>query len=217
MCVCICVCIYKYTYIYTVCSLYIPIPTGISIFGESGRLLQPWNSSTTHCSEIIQGTTLPETKIGPENGWLEDATSFWDGLFLGAFAVSFREGPSPIDSRTLLQVCWYQIFKTHTTRNPTFGLVPLPFCWTQKVTLILQLRNYPRMLRYHECSQNRSPVSFQPLEMIFVLLETIIFRLYGTLSPIIMEVENYPKWQETNIREKPVFHHFPLPWLWEEG
>ena len=32
------------------------------------------------------------------------------------------------------------------------------------------------------------------------------------LSPIIMEVENYPKWKETNIGET----HFRLPWLWEE-
>ena len=30
-------------------------------------------------------------------------------------------------------------------------------------------------------------------------------------SPIIMEVENYPKWQETNIEGS----YFPLPWLWE--
>ena len=35
----------------------------------------------------------------------------------------------------------------------------------------------------------------------------------GTLSPTIMEVENCPKWKETNIRGT----HFPLPWLWEEG
>ena len=33
------------------------------------------------------------------------------------------------------------------------------------------------------------------------------------LSPIIMEVESYPKWKETNIGGT----HFPLPWLWEEG
>ncbi len=30
-------------------------------------------------------TTLPETNIAPENGWLEDyLLSFWDGLFSGA-------------------------------------------------------------------------------------------------------------------------------------
>ena len=39
--------------------------------------------------------TLPETNITPENGWLEDEISFWDGLFSGAFAVSFREGKPP--------------------------------------------------------------------------------------------------------------------------
>ena len=28
--------------------------------------------------------TLPETNIAPENGWLEDEISFWDGLCSGA-------------------------------------------------------------------------------------------------------------------------------------
>ncbi len=27
-----------------------------------------------------------------------------------------------------------------------------------------------------------------------------------TLSPIIMEVENYPQWKETNIGDSPIFH-----------
>jgi len=31
-----------------------------------------------------------------------------------------------------------------------------------------------------------------------------------TLSPIIMEVENYPIWKETNIGDTPIFHHFSL-------
>ena len=35
-----------------------------------------------------------------------------------------------------------------------------------------------------------------------------------TLSPI-MEVENYPKWKETTIGDRPIFHW--LPWVWEEG
>ena len=38
------------------------------------------------------------------------------------------------------------------------------------------------------------------------------FRII-TLSPRIMDVENHPKWKETNIGGTP----FPLPWLWEEG
>ena len=29
---------------------------------------------------ICQSTTLPETNIAPEHGWLEDEISFWDGL-----------------------------------------------------------------------------------------------------------------------------------------
>ena len=32
--------------------------------------------------------TLPETKIAPENQWLEDEISFWDALFSGAMLVS---------------------------------------------------------------------------------------------------------------------------------
>ena len=36
---------------------------------------------------------------------------------------------------------------------------------------------------------------------------------FSTLSPTIMEVENHPKWKETNIGGTPS----PHPWLWEEG
>ncbi len=32
------------------------------------------------------------TAKAPKNGWLEDENSFWETLFSGAFAVSFREG-----------------------------------------------------------------------------------------------------------------------------
>ena len=38
-------------------------------------------------------TTLPETNIAPENGWLEDVgrlVSFWDGFLAGAILVSRR-------------------------------------------------------------------------------------------------------------------------------
>ena len=31
--------------------------------------------------------TFPETNISPENQWLEDEISFWDGLFSGAMLV----------------------------------------------------------------------------------------------------------------------------------
>jgi len=48
-------------------------------------------------------TTLPETKIAPENGWLEDEMSFWDGLFSGAI-FSFREGKLFPVSSTIMQV-----------------------------------------------------------------------------------------------------------------
>ena len=36
--------------------------------------------------------SLKLTNIAPENGWCEQYFSFGDGLFSGAFAVSFREG-----------------------------------------------------------------------------------------------------------------------------
>ena len=32
--------------------------------------------------------TLPETNIAPENPWLEDEISFWNGLFSGSMFVS---------------------------------------------------------------------------------------------------------------------------------
>ena len=39
--------------------------------------------------------TLPKTNIVPENGWLEDEKSFWEGLFSGSMCYSsFREGIS---------------------------------------------------------------------------------------------------------------------------
>ena len=37
--------------------------------------------------------------------------------------------------------------------------------------------------------------------------------IVSIVSPIIMEMENHPKWKETNIGGT----HFPLPWLREEG
>ena len=36
------------------------------------------------------GSTLPETNIAPENWWLEDEISLWDGLFSGAMLFSGR-------------------------------------------------------------------------------------------------------------------------------
>ena len=38
-------------------------------------------------------------------------------------------------------------------------------------------------------------------------------KIVSIVSPIIMEMENHPKWKETNIGGT----HFPLPWLREEG
>ena len=58
--------------------------------------------------------------------------------------------------------------------------------------------------------------------MVFVLCSSLLFAVVlkkgrfqrsSALSPIIMEVENYPKRKETTIGGT----HFSLPWLWEEG
>ncbi len=32
---------------------------------------------------LCKGNTLPETNIAPENGWLEDEVSSWDGFLAG--------------------------------------------------------------------------------------------------------------------------------------
>ena len=40
------------------------------------------------------------------------------------------------------------------------------------------------------------------------LWENLLSRhnILDTLSPIILEVDNHPKWKETNIRDTPIFH-----------
>ena len=39
------------------------------------------------CWLVVNEGTLPETNVAPENGWLADDMSFWDGLFSGAMLV----------------------------------------------------------------------------------------------------------------------------------
>ena len=41
---------------------------------------------------LLKVNIAPETNIAPENGWLEDEISFWDGLFSGAILVSGSVG-----------------------------------------------------------------------------------------------------------------------------
>ena len=40
--------------------------------------------SSCGCFPLIE-ITFPKTNIAPENQWLEDEISFWDGLFWGRF------------------------------------------------------------------------------------------------------------------------------------
>ncbi len=41
-------------------------------------------------SNSFGAATLPKTNIAPENGWLEDEISYWEGLFSGDLLVSQR-------------------------------------------------------------------------------------------------------------------------------
>ena len=41
--------------------------------------------------QCFWGLTLPKTKTAPENWWLEDDISFWNGLFSGAMLVCFSD------------------------------------------------------------------------------------------------------------------------------
>ncbi len=43
---------------------------------------------------IFLTNTLPKTNIAPENGWMEDEISYWEGLF--SADISFTEGTHPI-------------------------------------------------------------------------------------------------------------------------
>ena len=64
--------------------------------------------------------TLPETKVAPENGWLEyDSFLLGPGLFSGAFAVSFRE--------CMWQEMVYNIWSSFRKTNKLF--LDSAFCW----------------------------------------------------------------------------------------
>ena len=59
--------------------------------------------------------TLPERKIAPDNGWLKDQISFWDGLFSGAMLVSGSVGFGKISLKA----------RIHPTPEPTKKIVCL--------------------------------------------------------------------------------------------
>ena len=58
----------------------------------------------TNFSFFLGGDTLPETNSSPlkMDGW-NTILSYWEGLFSGAFAVSFREGT--VENVALLKAC----------------------------------------------------------------------------------------------------------------
>ena len=53
-----------------------------------GSPISTWTRLLLPPGHFCKGYFLPETKIAPENGWLEDAISLWDGLFSRAMLVS---------------------------------------------------------------------------------------------------------------------------------
>ena len=67
-------------------SLYASGLKGIKSRNRNNCRLKPWK------------VTLPETNIAPENQWLEDDISVWDGLFSGA-CISLGEGKSTVKTK----------------------------------------------------------------------------------------------------------------------
>ena len=62
---------------------------------KSGEHQLIWRNSFRFRGRVSSTLVETNSKCAPENGWLEDfLVSFWDGLFSGALAVSFREGIS---------------------------------------------------------------------------------------------------------------------------
>ena len=70
---------------------------------KSGGLRVPHRNSQPCCNKEVTkehlrpetfsaqaGYTLPKTNIAPENGWLDDEISYWEGLFSGDMLVSQR-------------------------------------------------------------------------------------------------------------------------------
>ena len=49
--------------------------------------MEPWDQTNDFPLRLA---TLPKTNIAPENGWLEDEISYWEGIFSGDMLVSRR-------------------------------------------------------------------------------------------------------------------------------
>ena len=57
---------------------------------DRGREIFFWGHLMFQLHGTFQQSTLSKTNIVPENGWLEDDISYWEGLFSGDMLVSER-------------------------------------------------------------------------------------------------------------------------------
>ena len=95
-------------------------------------------------------------------------------------------------------VVWYDILlKMFFFDTFTHDQIHFPFTWTSVPFFELLVSHKPKLTPWIPPIKNQSQC-------------LVFFNV--TLPPIIMEVENYHKWKETNIEGT----HFSLPWLWEE-
>ena len=102
---------------------------------------------------------------------------------------------------------WCQVFYSFTTHQlATSQKNWETILWPRNSTITIDLIQTPKGFWY--------PVSTPPwfLGALFFWRDKnfahirILFSPWTTLSPIIMEVENHPKWKETNIGDTPIFH-----------
>ena len=84
---------------------------------------------------LFQDTILPETKIAPEHGWLEDENSFWGLPFFSGATVDGSEFPNNhrLEGRTsyvtngkITNLNWLAGFLNHQTYVTVDGRNPAP-------------------------------------------------------------------------------------------
>ena len=91
-------------------------------------------------------TKLPKTNIVPENGWLEDEFSYWEGLFSVDMLVSGRvDGPTEMGLPAIISPLsiWSDYFRLHTSfLGPAFWQGPInPLKFSEKSSLVKYWKN----------------------------------------------------------------------------
>ena len=91
-------------------------------------------------------TKLPKTNIVPENGWLEDEFSYWEGPFSVDMLVSGRvDGPKEMGLPAIISPLsiWSDYFRPHTGfLGPAFWQGPInPLKFSEKSSLVKYWKN----------------------------------------------------------------------------